>query len=251
MPTETLMKGEDTMADKNKKTAKASDKRSGAKVKKSRTKKQKLIRVAVIVAIVIGVLLLLSEVVLPALSRMVGKESSSDEGDFLFGDGELSAYDAQLWQTMNRDIVYGSYDSVGKTSSVLTHTTVDGGDFDTFAPFWLSYIDSIKNGDEKKYASHYASNCVFDGVSDPYAAGNEEFEEQRIYDIEIFRMANDSSPESAGSERFEVTYKIFRNPGTFRKDINDWDKTAPYIITLEKAASGNYVITRVEYKYKP
>lgn len=91
------------------------------------------------------------------------------------------------------------------------------------ASFFVSYFDAVISGDAERY------NSMF---SDEYLEAHGEksaFTPQMVYDIEVERISSDSD-----ADVFFVSYRIFRNNGTFRNDIYS-DASRKVQIILERS----------------
>ena len=65
-----------------------------------------------------------------------------------------------------------------------------------------------------------------------------------LYDIEIEKLGEDKT-ESETRYRYDVSYKIFRNNGTFRNDIgSDASKTLYFELTK---SGGKVLIDKIDY----
>lgn len=110
--------------------------------------------------------------------------------------------------------------------------------FDERLVFLTLYLDTIIAGNTDLYNSLFNEN---------YFKGREpqgDFNPQMLYDAEI-RMEGKSTA-SNGEEltTYALYYKIYRNDGTFRRDIGS-DMSRKQLITLRTAADGSVSIERL------
>ena len=229
--------------------------------KKVYTKKQKLLIGMGITAAVLCALYLLAEVFFPSLMKSLRAKIFGPGDDYIFHQGPLEKSDEELWEECIKHITYYNEYSTEKVSEVLTQENAANAFFEGYGQFWIDYIDAIKTGDQDKYASLFASDFDFEYTQDPYYASlysdvdevkkvSQDFEEQRVNNIHIYRLKDKPQGVADNAEIFEVNYEIFLNTGTFRRDIDEYERTAPLYITL-KTENGKHVITEVKYKYAP
>ncbi len=243
---------------RNQQTSRKAVKKSEKKVY---TKKQKLLIGMGITAAVLCALYLLAEVFFPSLMKSLRSKIFGPGDDYIFYEGPLEKSDEELWEECIKHITYYNEYSTEKVSEVLTEENAQNSFFESYGQFWIDYFDIIKSGDQDKYASLFASDFDFENTQDPYYASlhsdvdevkkvSQDFEEQRVHNIHIYRLKDKPVGVAPDAEIFEVNYEIFRNTGTFRRDIDDYDLTAPLYVTL-KTENGKHVITEVVYKYAP
>ena len=123
-------------------------------------------------------------------------------------------------------------------AETIAVTEEDLGNYGAEIGFLFDYFKTVKAGDYEKYNTLFTEN---------YYKDNEktcDFTPQMIYDINVEKL----SEESSGGENVyicNVSYKIFRNNGTFRNDIgSDGSKTLRFTM-VEK--SGKVLIDKIEY----
>lgn len=125
---------------------------------------------------------------------------------------------------------------------------------DAFGEFFFDYFSALREGfvmGEDEDFSRFFSELYYE--SNP---AHTSFAPQKVYDIEVelrsFESITDESlPENLpylGSSlaTFDVKYKIYRNDGTYRKDIAG-DYTIPQIMTLLVAPDGDMSINSISY----
>ena len=98
------------------------------------------------------------------------------------------------------------------------------------AVFFHDYINCIIRGDYGSYPSFYTEKCK----SDPNFKMPEKFTMQGLYEIHIEFMGFETN--EAGepvSELYYVDYRIYKNNGTYRRDIlPDEPRTRIFEVTL-------------------
>lgn len=98
--------------------------------------------------------------------------------------------------------------------------------------FFKQYFDTVIKGDYETYNEKYFTDRYYK-YYEPYFA----FAPQMLYDIKIELLA--SEKEDSGDTRyaFNVSYKIYRNDGTFRNDIGSDAERVLYYELLESGFS--------------
>ena len=135
------------------------------------------------------------------------------------------------------------------------------GDFESydspFDQFFVRYFTALAQGFRGSNNKTEGFNAFY---SDVYYRTHKtfgEFAPQKVYDIDVRRRSDEQIIESEEKEEdaiyigctltsFEVRYKIYRNDGTFRRDITGDDVIVQYIDLL-RDKSGNLTINSVGY----
>ncbi|HPE95872.1 MAG TPA: hypothetical protein PLT66_07400, partial [Bacillota bacterium] len=172
------------------------------------TKKQKLLRAAIIAAavlVVCGTVVLL----LPALQEWFAPVEESDHIFLYPVDYTENIFDDPTYMNKTREVYY----TENGTSALIN----DGNtaEYRSAVYFFCSYFESIVNGDAGKYRTFFDLSR-YDENKLPA-----EFTMQKIYDIDVrfVESQTDSADSSITYEFYEVRYKILYNNGTFRSDI--------------------------------
>lgn len=214
-------------------------------------KKRKLKKAVVIVAGAFAALCILCAV-LYAVDEMLKKTSTlSPEGIIestqtnLTADGKTyigyytADYDADIFRDeeyLEKDRKIRYYDRNG---SSYTLDDYDEDELDEGARFFKEYFAAVIGGNFEKYRT------MFTGEYKAYPLGLEKnpetakFPMQRIYDIDVRVLGktdkNDKSVVYNGKNAvygiYELTYRILKNDGEFRKDLSG-KATKPVIIEL-------------------
>ena len=107
--------------------------------------------------------------------------------------------------------------------------------------FFGEYFETVIAGDVEKYNTFF-TNRYYE-TADPY----ELFAPQMLYDINVEQLSRTvSDTDNSITYAFNVSYKIYRNDGTFRNDIpSDASKTL-YFELIEN--DGDIKIDRITYR---
>lgn len=148
-----------------------------------------------------------------------------------------------------------AYQKLDRTPS---YTTKDGltEDLDTaydppYTEFFKSYFAALQKGDAK------ALNALHSEVYFRNHAEYESFSRQYLYDVSVKYFDKDviDKADSAADEKyigwqltyFEVTYRIYKNDGSFRRDIlNDMAITQIFTLLSDKT-NGNPKLNSISY----
>lgn len=148
--------------------------------------------------------------------------------DPVFGISIEESEDYDEYLELDRYIHYKN----GGVSVALTGGEADppGGE----VRFFIDYFDAVMSGDSDAYNSMFTKDYL-ESHGEKAA-----FTPQMIYDIQVERVS------TAGvSSAFDVSYKIFRNNGTFRNDIySDASRTVRIVID---DSEGKYKISDLKY----
>lgn len=153
-----------------------------------------------------GALALVAELIKPEI-----EDVSYDDFRFFEADYDADLLQNKMYLSLNRNIYYNRYG----TENLLTEETA--ADIAPAAEFFYDYINCIIAGDYEAYPDFFTEKYL----SDKNAHIPEKFTMQGLYDINIKLHSTKLSEESAGTtvEIYEVSYRIFENNGTFRRDI--------------------------------
>jgi len=207
-------------------------------------KKKKVLKKAVLILIIIFAVLL---AIYFAAGFILKKTIDSDkpvlqtEDDYItksFRSYYPEDYDADLskdseYMSLSRDLMY--FDSTGAGFSLEDMPKEQTNEAQRF---FLEYFTSIIGGDYSKYPSMFTSTYASDTVGFEKHL-DRTFTPQRIYDVVITELGRtdkaDDSYEYEGKKCvfgfYEVSYKILKNDGTFRRDLPE-NATRPLIVEL-------------------
>lgn len=199
-------------------------------VELKKKKKKRMIAMIVIMSVFAGVsYILLENPQLIDISSFFKKEESNEHysmysNRIISYNFYPSEYDVDITKN-EKYMELNTY--VQYKSGAETYTIIDG-DYAAYGKaveFFGNYFELVKKGDTEAY------NELF---TDHYYETNEKyyrFAPQKIYDILIEKL---SSSDSESKFEFNVSYKIYRNDGTFRNDIgSDASKTLYYELVTE------------------
>ena len=94
---------------------------------------------------------------------------------------------------------------------------ITDGDYAAYNPaveFFGKYFETVIAGDAETYNTFFSD--LYYQSNKPYV----QFAPQMLYDIRIEMLANDPQNDGTTLYAFNVEYKIHRNDGTFRNDID-------------------------------
>lgn len=120
--------------------------------------------------------------------------------------------------------------------------------------FFLRYFDALQKGDEN------ALNALHSPIFFRTHGRFSSLSPQMVHDIKVLRLSDPVTVTEAESEEdraylgaslitFEVRYKIFKNDGSFRRDIVD-DEVIAQIFTLLLEKNGTLTLNKISY-YRP
>ena len=198
------------MDNKEKQRVIAPEDRRDATKDKQKIKKILVIALAsfVVLGILLGILAVITEFLKPDY-----EDVSYNPMMFYEPDYSKNIYEDQAYMRLNRAVKYDRYGFMNQlTGDSLTETEYPS------AEFFYDYITCIINGDYEAYPSYFTQECLdSEGFECP-----EQFTMQGLYDI-LIKLHSVSTREVGGKEItfevFEVSYRIFENNGTFRRDI--------------------------------
>lgn len=106
------------------------------------------------------------------------------------------------------------------------------------ARFFVQYFETVVNGDYNRYNKLFTENYY--KTNEPYYS----FTSQMIYDILVEKL-NEKEDGGVTTRSYNVSYKIYRNNGTFRNDIgSDGSKTLYFELN---DSQGTLLIDRISY----
>lgn len=195
---------------------------------KKKQKKGIIIAFALMLTIII-----LTYVIIPGISYIAEKiKEANDDGyksDYMDDIKSLSFYPADYNENIFEDEEYMSqnrYIAYTKGSDTFIITNNDYSIYDPTVGFFAEYFDTVINGRYEEYDSYFTEE-YFENQKN-----KERFTPQKLYDIEI-KFKSTSDVDGATSYIYYVNYKICKNNGTFRNDIeSDASRTLVYQLLL-------------------
>ena len=202
---------------------------------RSQSRKMKR-RLILILTCVVGCLILIS-VLIKILDTVIGKdEIGVPDGTYEF----YPTYEGNILENpdyleLNRQVSYCNDPSgYGLTQSI---TDENRADFDANTLFLYDFLQTIIAGDASAY------NACF---HETYYKDNERktsFSPQMLYNMEITYQSSESGESGDKLVTYLLEYMIYRNDGTFRRDI-DSGASRPQYITLRVSADGSILIEK-------
>ena len=104
--------------------------------------------------------------------------------------------------------------------------------------FFRTYFDYAIHGDYEAYNALFTEHYY--ETNEPYHS----FTQQMIYDIEVEKLS-ETDNDRGKIYTYNVSYKIYRNNGTFRNDIGSDGAKTLYFELLE--TDGTILIDRITY----
>ncbi len=172
-----------------------------------------LIVLAVLFAVLLVLNLLSDSSVLSKLLPHKGGDDGEREPVFLFNpDYELNIFEDEGYLNLNRLIRY--------QEGAITIYLVNENDYlagGKPAVFFGEYFDAVIRGDHNRYNALLSKDFIEkNGTKD-------RFTMQQLYDIEIVKLnefiEDEGTPQQITVTEFRVSYRIRRNNGTFRDDL--------------------------------
>jgi len=120
---------------------------------------------------------------------------------------------------------------------------ITDGDYAAYNPaveFFGTYFETVIAGDAETYNTFFSD--LYYETNKPYV----QFAPQMLYDIRIEMLSNDPQNDGTVLYAFNVEYKIHRNDGTFRNDI-DSDAAKKLYFELYEDKEGVVKIDRITY----
>lgn len=141
--------------------------------------------------------------------------ASYDDYRFYEPDYSNNILEDELYLSCNRGIHYNRYGN----DTVLTAENI--ADLPESAAFFYNYFNNLIQGDYTNHSSFYTQAYLDIADDEKIFPIPEKFTMQGIYDIQVklHKGVTNAEDSSQYSEIFEVSYRIFENNGTFRRDI--------------------------------
>ncbi len=195
------------------------------------TKKMKKKLVISIIAIVLGIILVLYliNLILPMIYNSMQPEETELIADYSFyePDYEENIFDDENYMSLiNAGII--EYDDGSSMRTSITQE--DAYSYGQGVGLISDMLHTVINGDNEKYNSYF---------SEKYFKNNEPkgaFTMQKIYDAQIKYFSSKTVEENGKTYNryvYELTYLIYENDGTYRKDIGDW-KRPQYVVLTDR-----------------
>ncbi len=202
------------------------------KAEKESAKKKQKKGIIIAFSVMIGIILL-TYVIIPGVAAIAEKiKEATDDGfksDYMDDIKSFTFYPADYNENIFEDEEYMSrnrYLAYTKGSDTFTITDNDYSIYDPTVGFFAGYFDTVINGRYEEYDSYFTEEYF------EHQKNKERFTPQKLYDIEI-KLKSTSEIEGATKYIYYVNYKICKNNGTFRNDMeSDACRTLVYELHL-------------------
>lgn len=203
-----------------------------AQLKKKNKKKRMTAGIAIFAAIgiVSGVLLALEPWAKSVFGETLGMYGSNKSYSNYTPDYDLDVTTVEEYMELDRNI----YFIKGGEKFIIEDSADNTPDID----FFIEYFDCAINGRYNEYNDMFTENYY--KTNEPYI----RFAPQMIYDISIEKLS-ESYSNGKTNYTYNVTYRIYKNNGTFRNDIgSDGAKTLFFALVED---NGEVKIDRITY----
>jgi hypothetical protein len=244
----------------NEKFSKKTDKKTPSTLPQ---KKKALKKAAVIVACVLASLAVLCALlyfVEGALKKGRKQDENAEKShiNYYNPDYDENIFDDAQYLEKNRNIYYEIPNSTGSVKIVLDEyekTELDAGQ-----KFFKEYFDIVIGGKYEEYRKLFAEEYVKNPDGFEKHPTDKVFSMQRIYDINVKELAktpeNDENYTYNGKAAvfgvYELSYKIMKNDGEFRTDVES-DMALPVIVetvTTDVGTEKETTLIKNIYRYK-
>lgn len=177
--------------------------------------KKKLKKGVKTVLLVFGGLLLLLGILylVDYIIHLPPKERELNPWLFFEPDYDKNIYEDEAYMALNRNIYF---DYMGFERAITEENVEDYPDKGAVAAaMFIDYFECVINGDYENYSSFFTEKCL----NDRRFQLPEKFTMQALYDIKVSIKHSPKIEGDVRTEVYEVSYRIFENNGTFRKDI--------------------------------
>ncbi len=203
-----------------------------AAFKKKTKKKKMIVGVAIFAAvgIISGVLLALEPYAQKAFNETLGMYGSDGSYSYYKPDYNLDVTSVPEYMELNRLI----YFKKGGERYAIDEDEKKSPDIE----FFFDYFDAAINGRYKEYNDMFTENYY--KSNEPYIS----FAPQMIYDITIEKLS-EKYENGRTNYAYNVTYRIYKNNGTFRNDIGSDSAKTLYFVLVEE--NGEVKIDMINY----
>ena len=138
-----------------------------------------------------------------------------DDYRFFEPDYSKNILEDKVYLSLRRGINYNRYGDecvLTKDNLINLHSS---------AEFFYNYFDNIIRGDYQNHTSFYTQEYLNTEDSKKVFPIPDKFTMQGIYDIHVnlYSSKTDEENKNKVTEIYEISYRIFENNGTFRRDI--------------------------------
>lgn len=203
-----------------------------AEYKKKRKKRRVISSICITLAacVVCGALLILRPWDSKGLGETLGMYGSNKSYNHYPAEYDLDVTTVEEYMELDRNIYFVR----GGERLMLS----DMGELTPDKEFFIEYFDIAINGRYEEYNALFTEAYYED--NEPYV----RFAPQMIYDISIEKLS-ESYADGGTNYTYNVTYRIYRNNGTFRNDIGSDGAKTLFFSLIEKG--GEIKIDRITY----
>lgn len=211
------------------------------------TDKKGFKKIIVITLIAVAALLLVMYLLTLVLPWIIEKLQGRDEE----GIADFNFYEPDFNENIFEDTEYikliegGMIKYDNSSNEIITVTDENKEQLGVAGNFMLDYVNAIVEGEHEKY------NLFF---SDEYYKTHEKKEKftmQKLYNVVLTPYSVESVSDKNGNYTkymFKLSYRIFENNGTFRKDIGEDSKTQYIVITDREGKLLIDAVSTAKYK---
>ncbi len=161
---------------------------------------------------------------------------------FLFNpDYDENIFEDEAYLDLNRYIFY--------TEGALSVYLAGENDFAAMGPaaaFFGDYFDAVIRGDAARFNACFTAEYLAE------KGEKDRFTMQQLYDIEVTKLSeyliNEDTADPITVMEFDVSYRIRRNNGTFRDDLES-GAARPQVYQLYRSLTGEILIQSIsEYR---
>lgn len=173
-------------------------------------------RYIIIGATVLLILLAVLGILTAALAKIAADTKAPREADYDFYDPDynLNLEDYPEYLEKDRTLYYTNEETSKKAVTEESYQSMGAG-----PEFFYNYINAIKNGDHEAYNSMLHEEYI------EIHGTKEKFTRQMLYDIELEYIYKQEIDDNTDAVVYKLDYFIYRNDGTFRRDIGDGSRS--------------------------
>ena len=208
--------------------------------KKRAQKRGIIIAFSVMIAII-----LIRYIGVPAMGQLITyleSHKSNYSSDYMDRIKSLSFYPADYDEDIFTDEEYMAQNRYISYTKGMNTFTITDDDYDAYDPtvgFFADYFNTVINGDYENYNSYFSEE-YFKNQSN-----KERFTPQKLYDIEIKNKSTTINEEDGSTSYiYYVDYKIMKNNGTFRNDMES-DSIRTLVYQLIMSDDGEILINYI------
>ncbi|MBO4343542.1 MAG: hypothetical protein J5844_02685 [Clostridia bacterium] len=231
-------------------------------------KKKNLKKAVIIVSTALAVLVLLCTILYFVSEGLkngrIAEETAGNDlnvknyVNFYTPDYDVNIFEDAEYMKKNRNIYYEVPTASGSAKIVLDE--YEKGELDAGQRFFTEYFDIVIGGEYEKYHKLFTDEYLKDPSGFEKHPADRKFTMQRIYDINVKELAktpyDDKSYTYNGDPAvfgvYEVGYKIMKNDGEFRTDVES-DMVIPLIfetVTTGYGSKDEKTLIKNIYRYQ-